>query len=446
MRQPSPTRRGLPLLTLAALLPVLFFYAALFREMRNVPMVDDYAVFLDFILKLRELHHLSAKLLLILSTQRFEYKLIFVETLAALQWKLTGHVNFAAFMLAGYLCVLGLAWLIWKNALPPKFGFRQRLIFMLPVFYLLFSLSYADSLDFAQYSMQILTTPLLAFASIQFLLRGSKWNLVLACLSAMACSLCSANGLLLAPIGLCILLPRRRWISAASWAGTFCITAIMYLYNYEPARMAANGSHVPLLQKAIFYCSLLGAIVENMSRFPVKGAAIVLGVAVLATFAHSCYTRFDRRNPFLFFTALWCLLSAALIAQGRSGLGIILSLSLHYKINSVLVMIFCYLYGASTIASSTLPDLRKRQIYATALIFVVTLCAVSDYFGYKFLVNRQQRVEQGLNQFAADPQHNVPMISLDGKPIPQQEPEACRITLNRAIAAGIYTLPPPSKR
>jgi hypothetical protein len=319
----------------------------------------------------------------------------------------------------------------------------RRLILLLPVCYLLFSLTYADSLDFAEYSLQILTTPLFAFAAVHFCLREGKAAAWLGCFCGLVGCLCSANGFLLLPVVLLILSGRRKWSELAAWIATFALALTMYLFRYKPATMAASGSHTPLAQKVLFYFSLLGGIAENMSRFPIKGAAIVVGFLGVAVFIYSAIKQYYRLNPFSSYTTLWCLLSAAMITQGRSGLGIILSLSLHYKLYSVFLTIFCYVYAVSRFDTVATSQRTKNQLFAGALTAAVLLCAVSDYFGYKFLVNRQQRVAQGLNQFAADPAQNVPMISLDGKPIPQREPEACRLILNQAIAEGIYIIPPP---
>jgi hypothetical protein len=446
MRQPSPSPRSLPALTAAALVPLVFFYAALVHEMRNLPLLDDYPVFLGFLLQFKQAPTLSAKLLLFLTNQHFEYKLIVPEAIAALQWSLTGHVNFTFLIIIGNLAIFGILLLLWQNHFAAEPSFTRRLLLFLPICYLLLSLNYAEAVDLAEFGLQIGLTIFLAFASLHFLIRPGLRALLFACLCALLAALCNANGLLLAPLGLLILWPRRKPLHLTLWFATTALAAGIYAFHYVPPTMAADGLRTPLPQKLLFYLSFLGAAVENMSRFPVKGAAIAVGLLMLVLFAHACRTRFYRTHPFAFHTTLWCLLTAVLVAQGRSGLGIALSLALRYKIFSDLLLIFCYVYAVTRLDVPTLAPHRKRQLYAAALTFAILLSAASDYFGWKFLTNRQRRVQQGFNLYAADPIHHPPMVSLTDQPLPPQEPEACRITLNRAIAAGIYTLPPPSKR
>lgn len=446
MRQPSPSRRSLPFLAVAALLPIVVFYAALFREMRNLPLLDDYPVFLGFILQLKQAPTFPAKLLLFLTTQHFEYKLIVPEAIAALQWSVTGQVNFAFLIILGNIAILGILYLLWQNHFAAETSITRRLVLFLPICYLLLSLNYAEAVDLAEFGLQIGLTIFLAFASLHFLVRNGSRNLLMACLCALLAALCNANGLLLAPIGVLVLWPRRKPLYLALWIATVALAVGIYAFRYVPPVMAADGIHTPVTQKFIFYLSFLGAAVENMSRFPIKGAAIAVGLLSMLVFLHACRTRFYRTHTFAFHTTLWCLLTAVLVAQGRSGLGIALSLALRYKIFSDLLLIFCYVYGVTRFDNRTLAPQRKRQLYAAALSFAILLSAASDYFGWRFLVNRQRRVQQGFNLYAADPIHHPPMVSLTDQPLPPQEPEACRITLNRAIAAGIYTLPPPDKR
>jgi hypothetical protein len=322
----------------------------------------------------------------------------------------------------------------------------RRILLLLPVVYLLFSLNYAEAVNLAEFGLQIGATIFFALTSIHFLIRPGRFAIALACLFALLACLSNANSFMLAPVGLLALFPQRRLSRYAAWIATFAFALALFFYRYVPARMAQNGAHISIGQKLVFCLSFLGAATENMSRFPIKGLAIAVGLLSLILFAWACRTRFDRSHPFTFYTTLWCLLTAIMVAEGRSGMGITLSLSLRYKIYSDLLLIFCYVFAASRIDNPTTPPRRKRQFYATALAAAMLLSVASDYFGYKFLVNRQRRVEAGFDQYAADPIHNPPMVSLTDHPLPPQEPEACRITLNQAIAAGIYTLPPPARR
>jgi hypothetical protein len=427
-------------------LPILFFYAALFRQMRNVPMLDDYPVFLGFILNFKQTPHLGAKLLLLLTTQHFEYKLVVAEAIAAIQWVITGKVNFLFLIFLGNLATLGMLWLYWRNCFTSQADLTRRMLLFLPIVYLLFSLNYAEAVDLAEFGLQIGATIFFTLVSIHFLIRPGRVALSLACVFALLACLSNANSLMLAPVGLLALLHRRKLSHFAAWTTTFALALAIYCYHYVPARMAADGAHVTLFHKLIFWLSFLGGATENMSRFPIKGLAIAVGLFGCVLFVWAWRTRFDRSQPFTFYATLWCLLTAVMVAVGRSGMGITLSLSLRYKVYSDLLLIFCYVFAVSRLDRPETPPHRKRQMYAAALAGAILLSSASDYFGYRFLVNRQRRVEIGFNQYAADPIHHPPMVSLTDQPLPPQEPEACRKLLNRAIAEGIYTLPPAAQR
>jgi hypothetical protein len=445
MEQPQQSPRFLAALS-AALLPVVFFYAVLLRNMRNVPQLDDYPLFLGFITTLRQTETLHAKLLLFLTTQHFEYKLILPEAIAAAQCALFGHVNFSFLILLGNLASLGILWLYWKNAFPSETHLLRRVLLLLPVCYLLFSLNYAEAVNLAEFGLQIGASIFFAFVAIHFLIRPSNRDLALACLFALLAVFSNANGFLLVIVGLPALASRRKAVHFLAWIVTFALALAVYLFHYVPVVMAANGIHRPLFEKLFYLLSFLGAATENMSRFPIKGGAIVIGALVLLLFLDACRTRFYRRQPFVFYATLWTILTAVVVAQGRSGMGITLSLSLRYKIFSDLLLIFCYVYAVNRFDTPAAHPSRKRSLYAAAVTISVLFSLFSDYFGYRFLTNRQHRVEFGIDQFAADPAHNPPMVSLTADPLPPPEPEICRGILNRAIAAGIYTLPPATRR
>jgi len=103
-------------------------------------------------------------------------------------------------------------------------------------------------------------------------------------------------------------------------------------------------------------------------------------------------------------------------------------------------------YAVRLLNTAKVPERSKRMLYAGVLGVSVLFAAGSDYFGYKFLLNRQERDAAGLDQYEADPSKNVPMVSLTDQPIPQAEPEHDRLVLTEALKSGIYALPPPGKR
>jgi hypothetical protein len=428
-------------------LPILFTYGILFSMMRNVPLLDDYHAVLEFILTLKQLPTVGSKLVWIVAAQHSEYKLIFEHTIMAAQWALTGNVHFEFLIVLGNLMMLGMVWFLWRNYFADQQDLTLRLFFFAPICFLILQLNYVDTLNWAMCGLQTIPVNMFALATIHYLIRSTRRDFALACICAVLASFSSANGFLLAPLGLLVLLPRRRWGQIAVWTTTLCIAFAMYMYRYTFITLADHGDHVPVLAKLQFFLLFLGGLAENQHRFPVRNAALVLGFAILAIFAWACRKRFDRVHPFAFFTTLYVLLTAALVAQGRSGGGIVIALTGRYKIYSDLLLIFCYFCLADRVQRSAWPVQRKRQLYAVTLLFVAILCAASDFLGYKLLAKRDLRVSTGLNEFEADPAKNSPMIKLpDEDKDVGDAPIRARVIMNEAIASGIYKLPPPAKR
>jgi hypothetical protein len=435
-----------------ALLPIAVFYVLLWHSMRNVPIIDDYHAIMEFALTLKQLPTLGQKLLWIVAAQHNDYKLILLHLIVAAQIALTGHISFSFLIATGNLLVLGILWLFWKHSftgtssLTSDIGLARRIVLFVPVSFLVMQLNWVENLDWALNDIQTIGVLFFSLACLHCLLREGRSSFALACVCAALSCFSSVNGFLLAPIGLLVLVPRRKWAQIAIWFATFALSLSMYLYHYVPFGVTKQLDGAPLWDKFVFLLSLLGAAVENMSRFPVKGAAIVLGVVMLTLVFIAARARYDRTNPFAAYTVLWVLLTCMLIAKGRSGFGITLSLMGRYKIYSDMLMVFCYVFAASSLQKASVAAVGKRVLYAAVLAFSALQCLGSDYFGYKFLLNRQRRVAAGINQYEADPSKNVPMVSLTDQPIPQEEPEHDRLILTRALQSGIYKLPPIAQR
>ena len=450
--KPPPSLRLSAALTLAAL-PILVSTILVAFQARAVPMFDDYHALLFFLLQYRTLPTPQARLLYLIAAQHNEYKLIFEHLVLLLQYSLTSKVSFGFLILAGNLFVFALLALYARALFPQQPDPTRRITLFLPVCYLLFQLNYVQNLDWAMLALQTLPAVFFTLFSLYLLPLGRPRSFAPACLFALLACLSSANAFLLAPLGAAILWSRRSAQQLLGWTLTFALALALYLYGYQ--RLIWPGYQpVSIPQRLLFFLSFVGAAAENQHHFPIRNLSVVLGAAILAVFVYAARRRFDRTHPFSFYAAAWCLLSAAAVAQLRSGLGMDLSLTMRYKIYSDLLLIFCYHFVATQLDTPRIPQRTRHLLYAAALAAAVLLFASSDFFGYKFLRNRRQSVARGLNDYAADPQHHAPMVGTDGlplvgtdgKPISSPEPEFTRQVLTQSIRQGIYTLPPPAQR
>jgi hypothetical protein len=428
----------------ALCLPALVVYAVLFREALAIPNLDDYDAVLDFSLNLAQLHSLHDRLLYVIAAQHGEYKLIFEHAVLAVQLALLHHISFSLLIALGNLFLLPIFFIYQRNYFSDEPSTTARLVLFLPVSYLLFQLNYAETVDWAMGSLQNL--PVIAFAllAIHLLARGGpaqrRADFWMACLSAAVACTCSANGFLLAPVGILLLLQQRSYRKIAVWTIIFPLMLAVYLYKYT---YLPFPPHIGIIWKVLFFLSFTGAAVENMHGLPVRHLAIFLGVAICAVFAHALKTRYRRSHPFAFYTALWIFLSAMMAASVRTAMGLQLSLSGRYKIYCDLLLIFCYGYIAQRIRGSGVPKRSQRLLYVVALSLAIIFSAASDVLGYKLLEKRRQRILAGIYQYLADPSTMTPMINPNEtvSSFIVNEQVLARVRLNRALQSGIYTLP-----
>jgi len=411
-------------------------------------MFDDFQALIFFAVNFQQLHGLIPKFLYAISAQHDEYKLIFEHLLVGLQLTLSPHIHYRFLAILGDLFVFATLAVYWGGYFA-DLPLDRRLLRFAPISFLLVQLNYVETLDWAMCGLQMI--PVIFFTLLSLYLvatprSGDRWRFTLACISGGLACLASANGFILGPVGLLLLLQQRAFRRMSGWCISFALAFTANLYGYHPITREAVV-HPTILQKLIFFLTYLGAAVENMHHFPVYGGAMVLGTVILLIWLYSIRVGYHRTHPFAFYAVLWILVCAAGVAQVRSKLGLDLSLSLRYKIYSDMLMIFVYGFAVNRVDERIVKRLsaskpaRLRAMYAAALLFVFLLNLSSALFGYKFLKHRADTYLTGFRDYQADPQHVSPEVSLSAEPITTAEPEFSRKVMNEAIAKGIFVPP-----
>jgi hypothetical protein len=426
----------------------MLFSAVLLQELRGIPMFDDFQALILFAVNFLTVHGLTPKLLYAISAQHDEYKLIFEHLLVALQLTLSPHLHYRFLAILGNLFVLATLAVYWVGYFSDM-PLDRRLLRFAPISFLLVQLNYVETLDWAMCGLQMI--PVIFFTVLSLYLVATprlddRWRFTLGCISASLACLASANGFVLGPVGLLLLLQQKAFRRMIGWCVSFTLALAAYLYRYQPITREALV-HPTILQKLEFFLTYLGGAVENMHHFPVHGAAMALGMVILLTWLYSLRVGYHRTHPFAFYAALWILLCSAGVTQVRSKLGFDLSLSLRYKIYSDMLMIFVYGFAVhridaqAAIQSTRWNPVRRRNIYAVGLLFVFLLNLSSALFGYKALKHRADTCAEAFRIYRADPQHASPEVSLTADPITSGEPEFSRKVMNEAIAKGIFIAP-----
>lgn len=438
----SPNRLSLRLLSaiVICLCPVVVFYALLFKQALAVPMYDDYPAILKFALGLHGFSSSGDRLLYCFATQYDEYKLVIEHLIVAADYGLTRHVHFGFLIATGNAMVLGLAGLLWRNSFVTERDISKRLLLFAPVLWFLFQLNYVENLDWAMCELQTVPVVLFSLATLHFAVRRGGCFALLASLCAIAAPLSSANGFLVIPIALWLLLRSRRFWSALSVAGGGLVAVAVFLYRYQRFDPSLSFPRPSVGTKLLFYCSFVGSAVENMHRRPIAYASLVLGVCILGVLL-AFVSRQRRSDPFVLGVAVWCLLSAAVVTQGRSYLGVTMSLTGRYKVYSDLLLLCCYLLLVPAVSAGSYGHRIRERLWATSLVVSVLFGIAGDVNGYRFLAKRRGRVMLGLRQYLSDPGRTPPEISLGGEPFAGSDPQIARQLLTKALQLQMYRLP-----
>lgn len=422
---------------------MVWAYVLLWRFGTAVPLIDDYWHIFAFALDFTRSPTLNSRIHLLFSSQVGPYKLIFDHALIALQLLLIGHLDFPVLILIGNLTLIGILTLLWKHAVPESTAGVNRILLVLPVSLLLFSLNYAETVDWAISGIQQPMVVFFSLASLHFLVtaqEGTK-RIVWASLFGVLASATYANGMLVWPVGLVYCLFSARSLKLfIVWCLVSVLTSFVYLAGYSSEGLVAHAS---LTQKFLFLVIFCGGALENMHHWPVPYISLPIGLGVLVLAADSVRTRFDIHNPFFFYSTFWILLTAAVVSNARIAMGLQLSLSSRYKIYCDLLLIFLYVYILQRFSAPQAGKRRSRTYFGVAVIAALAVNVAGDVAGAHFLRTRKIRAEDAMKRYLAQPTSASPMFLvedvLSGSEL--KEEDKAREEMNEAIRLGIYTPP-----
>jgi hypothetical protein len=426
------------------LLPAAVAYAILVWLYTPVPIIDDYWHIFSFAIDFEKAPTLAAKAALVMTTQVGPYKLILDHVIIGAELLLTGRISFLFLIVLGNLTPLALLWILWVNTPREKFEGRARMLVLLPVSLLLFSLNYAETLNWAISGIQQPMVILLSIAAIHFLVRAkdrakdNSRDFAWACGFGLLASAAYANGMLVWPVGVVylVLRGRRAWMQTVVWCAVFAASTVVYVWGYKPDGLVAHSS---LWSKVLFLEMFCGGALENMHHRPVPYVSVVIGVAVLAVFLRAARTRYDKRNPFFFYSAVWLLLTGAVVANARIAMGMQLSLSSRYKIYCDLLLIFCYEYLLDRFARTV----RARRVLQWSIAAALLVCVAGDFAGARFLLTRKGRAEAAMARYKAAPGSASPMFLVEDVLSPEevQQEEKARVEMEEVRRLGVYRVP-----
>ena len=425
------------LLVLAVFLPCIAAFAILYRQSLSFPYQDDYVVILEFATNYHHSPTWQSKLMHVATDQVNEYKLGFEHAVVVTDLELAHHLNFGLLTGIGNTFLLAIACLLWRTYQEDEKNLNQHLLAFLPISLIFFSLTYWENLNWATTDLQNIPVILFSFLAIYLLVPGKAFGpahmkMLLACLSAALAAFTSANGFLLGPVGLLILLPRRAWGKALVWCASFVLPLAAYLYHFSVPVHPVNSTFY--LTRPLFFLAFLGC-----GAIPLRWPAALAGIVILAILWLAIRTRFDRINPVAFYFAIWIIATAMLVAWVRGASSFLIGS--RYSIYSVLLLIFCYSFLTHYL-SGRWSSLNRKRFYLACLVVAAGMCFLADVHAYRKLGERRRMVLTGVELYRADPQVNSPLIDpLILKAYPGEDLVEQR-ALTKAIHERIYMLPP----
>ena len=347
----SPTRfvQGRSIALGLIVIPVLLFYAALLHQLTNIPFADDYAV-LNFIHNLNLQPGALAKASYILSVQFNEYKVPLEAVVFTAQYSFLGHINFIGLCMLGNAAILLLGVVLWKMFLPSLHHEPRRVALFIPVSWLLFQLSYGETLNWAAPGIQNLYVIGFSFAAFLLLDRAGRWAFTGALAFLVLAIAASGNGLIAAFTGFIALAVSRRFRRLAAWTAVTLMMMLVYAYHYNPSSSQSSrhdSVFQALLHVKVFYgISFLGgaAGVVEVPNLPRLVRSIALGFALCAFFGYLALRRELSANRAVNCAVAFLFLTGLGVAGIRSGMGMLSSLNSRYRIYSDLLLIFVWFF------------------------------------------------------------------------------------------------------
>ena len=444
---------GLKALIAAAFVafPAIVFYSILLRTAIDIPFQDDYEALLDFLNQMAELKSTAAKSAYFFGAQFNEYKLFFGHGLAWLQCVLFGRSDVRVLCALGNGFVLLLAILLWTMFLPNHKNLADRIVFFIPISWLLFQLQYVETLNWAMPALATLPVLVFSFGSFYLLMRPSRLSFCGALLCLVLAIASFGNGFLIVPVGTLILAVDRRYVRILGWIGISAACAAIYAYRYEMPVPHAHIHHslFSTLTRPLYVIAFMG----SSAAIPIGGlnhrfvvlSSIVLGLLICAFFIAIASRGYIRRNPLNSYCILFIVLTAIGVAGLRSDLGIAHSLDSRYKIYSNLLLIFVWFVIVEEFLQSDRLPIRRNFILLVAITTMVLFSISMDIWGLAYLRDRNHLIVTGMKAY----EQTVSSESSRGPilPNPNQDPRLdeldrrAPLILRQSTNLGVYRPP-----
>lgn len=174
-----------------------------------------------------------------------------------------------------------------------------------------------------------------------------RWSIVIFLLLAVYSF---GNGLLLLPLLFWMLIRKKVFQGKWFFIILLTLTAFSYLLAYQPQSLESGD--FDLFRLMVFIPVFLGS---SFQFFYTIHLPLLMGLLVLSTFVLACYHRYDQKNPVLFHSLLFLILTACVTAWFRHAFREEAPLRLRYGVFSTFSI-----YISLLIILELFPELLKK--------------------------------------------------------------------------------------
>lgn len=323
------------------LIPVLWYYDIVWKNAFNYPFEDDFDSLLKFINVYTDSKTDLWKKLQLIFAQHNEHRIVFDRLIFLLQYYIEGKVNIRTIILIGNCALLFLLIILFSSSLRST-SLPLRILYFIPVGYILFTLHFWELTVWGMASLQNLYVLVFIFTSLFLLHYPSSQKLYFgtACFMAILATFTSGNGLFTFPVGALVLWFLAKRHQLVIWFILFILTAGLYFFNFSRAEdlPSVYDSLVGNTSRAIdYFFTLTGSIFSSSTDASNRSGKVMFGIYLgLLTYLLLSRRIKDYSQLLSYITFLY--ITALLLTATRSGFGVIQATSPRYGIISVLIV------------------------------------------------------------------------------------------------------------
>ncbi len=304
-------RARLAVFVILSLLPVAYIIGRAVEASSNIVYWDEFNTALALVLRLDEGTTVSQFLDQLFALDN-EHRMVTSRLLFALNYWVTGTVNFKAVSVIGNSCLLALCVVLIMSAQTTLRRVRLGVVLA----FVLFQLAQYESFLWSGSSIDHFQVVLLAGGAVVALARKTRAGWLGAGLLALLATFTLAHGLAVWPVGAVMLWRARQWPRLAGWCALGALAAAGFFAGFQvnPGHHVGELSFDRLDDILRYWLTLVGMPVA----FGQAAFAPWLGVALLGAFGGLIKQGVARREAVAFYFTVYALVALALIAFGRA--------------------------------------------------------------------------------------------------------------------------------